>query len=113
MDNDPQALRFIRNTLEGAGYATLVTGDHRNLPRILRTKKPQLVLLDLALPGADGVDLLHQLPGLADVPVIFVSGYSHGDMVARALDAGAENYLVKPCSPSELTARVRHPRVEF
>ena len=107
VDDDPQALRFIRNTLEAAGYATLVTGDHRDLPRILRTEKPQLVLLDLALPGTDGVDLLHRLPGLADVPVIFVSGYSHGDTVARALDAGAEDYIVKPCSPNELTARVR------
>ena len=107
VDDDPQALRFIRSTLEAAGHATLVTGDHRDLPRILRTEKPQLVLLDLALPGADGVDLLHRLPGLADVPVIFISGYGHGDTVARALDAGGEDYIVKPCSPSELTARVR------
>ena len=107
VDDDPQALRFMRNTLEEAGYTTLVTGDHRDLPRILRTEKPQLVLLDLALPGTDGVDLLHRLPGLADVPVIFVSGYGHGETVARALDAGGEDYIVKPCSPSELTARVR------
>ena len=107
VDDDPQALRFMRNTLEGAGYTTLVTGDHRDLPRILRTERPQLVLLDLALPGTDGVDLLHRLPGLADIPVIFVSGYGHGETVARALDAGGEDFIVKPCSPSELTARVR------
>ena len=107
VDDDPEALRFLRNTLRTAGFAPMVTGDHRDLPRLLRTERPELVLLDLALPGADGIDLLQRLPGLADLPVIVVSGYSREETIAKALDAGATDYVVKPCSAGELAARVR------
>ena len=107
VDDDPHALRFLRDTLRKAGFAPLVTGDHRDVPRLLRTEKPELVLLDLALSGADGLDLLQRLPGLADLPVIVVSGYDREETIAKALDAGAADYVVKPCSPGELAARVR------
>ena len=107
VDDDPHALRFLRDTLRKAGFDPLVTGDHRDVPRLLRTEKPELVLLDLALSDADGLDLLQRLPGLADLPVIIVSGYGREETVAKALDAGAEDYLIKPCSAGELAARVR------
>ncbi len=107
VDDDPHTLRFLRDTLRKAGFAPLVTGDHREVPRLLRTERPELVLLDLALPGADGLELLQRLPGLADLPVIIVSGYGREETVAKALDAGAADYLVKPCSAGELAARVR------
>ena len=58
------------------------------------------------LPGTDGIELLQRLPELADVPVIFISAYGRDETVARALEAGAEDYIVKPFSPTELTARV-------
>ncbi len=107
VDDDPQALRFARETLSAAGYAALVTSDHTDLAHILQTEHPALVLLDLVLPGTDGIELLTTVPALADLPVIFISGYGHDDTIARAFEAGAEDYIVKPFSPTELTARVR------
>ena len=75
--------------------------------RLVRTRKPNLVLLDLVLPEIDGIELMQSVPGMADVPVIFISGYGRDETVVRALEAGAADYIVKPFSASELTARVR------
>ena len=105
--NDPQTLRHVRDALADAGYSPVVTGDHRELAGIVRTEKPALVLLDLALPGADGIGLMQTVPELARQPVIFISGYDRDETVARALEAGAADYIVKPFSPTELVARVR------
>ena len=107
VDDDPETLRHLRDTLAEAGYAPLVTGDPGELARIIRTEKPRLVLLDLMLPGTDGVELMRTVPELADLPVIFISGYGRDETIARALEAGAEDYVVKPFSPTELTARIR------
>ena len=107
VDDDPETLRHLRDTLAEAGYAPLVTGDPGELPRLIQTEKPQLVLLDLMLPGTDGVELMQTVPELADLPVIFISGYGRDETIARALEAGAEDYVVKPFSPTELTARIR------
>ena len=107
VDDDPGTLRHVRDTLTEAGYAPLVTGDPRELSRILRTEKPRLVLLDLMLPGTDGIQLMQTVPELADLPVIFISGYGRDETIARALEAGADDYIVKPFSPTELTARIR------
>ena len=107
VDDDPETLRHLRDTLAEAGYAPLVTGDPGELARLIRTEKPQLVLLDLMLPGTDGVELMQTVPELADLPVIFISGYGRDETIARALEAGAEDYVVKPFSPTELTARIR------
>ena len=107
VDDDPQTLRYVRDALAAAGFAPLVTGDPRELVDLLRTHQPQLVLLDLILPGTDGIELLEHIPELADRPVIFISGYGRDETIARALELGAADYIVKPFSPTELTARVR------
>ena len=107
VDDDPRALRFVRDALSEAGYAPLVTGMPQDLPRIIRTERPRLVLLDLMLPEVDGIELMAQVPELADLPVIFISAYGREETVARALDSGAADYIVKPFSPTELVARVR------
>ncbi len=106
VDDDPETLRYVRDTLSEAGYAPLVTGDPGEVARILRTEKPRLVLLDLMLPGADGIELMRTVPELGDLPVIFISAYGREETVARALEAGADDYVVKPFSPTELTARI-------
>ena len=106
LDDDPQSLRFARDALASRGYTPVVTGDARELPRLLRAERPDLVLLDLVLPGTDGIELLQRLPELAELPVIFISAYGRDETIARALEAGAEDYIVKPFSPTELTARV-------
>ena len=106
VDDDPKTLRYVRDVLGGAGYAPLVTGDHAELSHIIRTERPSLVLLDLMLPGTDGIALMESVPELADLPVVFISGYGRDETVARALKAGAADYIVKPFSPTELIARV-------
>ena len=106
VDDDPQALRHIRDTLSEAGYAPLVTGDPAELARLIRRERPGLVLLDLMLPGTDGIELMERVPELGDLPVIFISGYGRDETIARALQSGAADYIVKPFSPTELTARV-------
>ena len=107
VDDDPETLRHLRDTLAEAGYAPLVTGDPGAVARLIRAEKPRLVLLDLMLPGTDGIELMQTVPELSDLPVIFISGYGRDETIARALEAGAEDYVVKPFSPTELTARIR------
>ena len=107
VDDDPLTLRIVRQALISAGFAASVTGDPRELPHLLSTRKPQLVLLDLVFPNVDGIALMESVPALADLPVIFISGYGRDETIARALEAGAVDYIVKPFSATELTARVR------
>ena len=107
VDDDPQTLRYVRDALAAAGYSPLVTGDPREVPRLIREKQPRLVLLDLMLPGTDGIELMQDVPEMADLPVIFISGYKRDETVARALEMGAVDYIVKPFSTTELAARVQ------
>ena len=79
VDDDPQTLRYVRDALAAAGFVPLVTGDPREFAYLLQTHRPQLVLLDLMLPGADGIELLEDVPELADLPVIFLSGYGRDE----------------------------------
>ena len=107
VDDDPQAFLRVRDVLAAAGYAALLASDYRELSSVIRSERPQLVLLDLMLSGTDGIKLMEEVPELSDLPVIFVSAYGRDETIARALDAGAADYIVKPFSPTELTARVR------
>ena len=107
VDDDPKTLRYVRDALAGSEYHPLATGDPEELPGLIRTERPRLVLLDLMLPGIDGIELMERVPELADLPVIFISGYGRDETVARALESGAVDYIVKPFSPMELTARIR------
>ena len=107
VDDDPLTLHYVRDALTAAGYAPMSTGEPRDLPRLIRRARPQLVVLDLVLPGMDGIELMESVSELADIPVIFLSAYGRDETIARALEAGAADYIVKPFSPTELTARVR------
>ncbi|MCY4598916.1 MAG: winged helix-turn-helix domain-containing protein, partial [Acidobacteria bacterium] len=93
--------------LTESGYRAIVTGEHRELGQIIRAARPPLVLLGLVLLGADGSERMRSVPELSDLPVIFISGYGRDETIARALESGAADYLVKPFSPTELTARIR------
>ena len=88
----------------------MATGNFRDLARILDAERPARVLLDLVLPVSNGIELMAQAPALAELPVIFISAYDRAEALARALDAGADDYLVKPFSATELTVRVRAAR---
>ena len=106
VDDEPHILRLVRNTLSEAGYTPIVTGSPDEVERLIETEKPHLVLMDLALPGADGIELTKRILEVTDVPVIFLSGHGGDQDVARALEAGADDYIVKPFSPTELVARI-------
>ena len=107
VDDNPQDLRYVRDVLTRAGYAPIATGDPADVPRLMEEEKPHLALLDLVLPGSDGIALMNDIRKTADVPVIFLSVYGQDETVARAFDMGATDYLVKPFSPTELAARIR------
>ncbi len=107
VDDDPQVLRHIRDTLSREGYDPVVTADPEDVERLMESEKPHVVLLDLMLPGTDGIELMQTLLKSYDVPVIFLSAYGQEENVTRALDMGAVDYVDKPFAPSELAARIR------
>ena len=107
VDDDPQTLRHVRDALTNAGYAPVLTGDPEEALSLVEANDPHLVLLDLMLPGTDGIELMRGILDMADVPVIFLSAYGQEEIIARAFENGADDYVVKPFSPMELVARIK------
>ena len=107
VDDDPQTLRHVRGALTKAGYTPVVTGDPEEVSRLMAEEEPRLVLLDLMLPGSDGMELMKEIREVSDVPVIFLSVNGQEDIIARAFEKGADDYVVKPFSPTELVARIK------
>ena len=107
LDDDPKTLKAIRDALAGAGFEPVLTGDPKQLAPLIEQTDPQVVLLDIMLPDTDGLELMHETAALGEVPVIFLSAYNRPELIARAFEMGAVDYLVKPFTPSELAARVR------
>ena len=107
VDDDLQALRYVRDALIKSGYAVVATSDPEDVLHLVEEEKPHLVLLDLMLPGVDGIDLMKDIVAARDLPVIFVSAYGQDRLVARAFEMGADDYVVKPFSPTELVARIK------
>ena len=107
VDDDPQILWYVRHTLSEAGYATIVTGDPEQVERLVEVEKPHLILLDLALPGTNGFELMKRIADMTDAPVMFLSGHAADQDISRGLEMGAAEYVVKPFSPTELVARIK------
>jgi len=106
VDDDPQILNYVRRVLSRAGYAPFVTGIPDEVIDIVKSHLPHLILMDLMLPGNDGIELMKSILATTEVPVIFLSAYGSDETVTTALDSGAVDYIVKPFSPTELVARV-------
>ncbi|MDE0369096.1 MAG: ATP-binding protein [bacterium] len=106
LDDDPQILRYVRNTIAEAGYIPVVTGDAAEVGNLLESERPQLALVNLVLPGVDGFELLSRIRTDFHTPVIVLSGRGHGRDIAKAFELGAADYVVKPFSPAELVARI-------
>ena len=106
VDDEPQVLWLLRNILSASGHKLFGAINAREMMRLLETEQPHLVLLDLMLPDANGFDLMGRIREVSDVPVIFLSGNDQEQNVVRALNMGAEDYITKPFSSTELLARV-------
>ena len=89
VDDDPQTLRYVRDALTRAGYAPTVTGDPEEVSRLMREEAPHLVLLDLVLPGSDGIEMMRAIREIADVPVIFLSAYGQDGGCGPGLRPGS------------------------
>ena len=83
-----------------------MTADPQEVSRLIREEEPHLVLLDLILPGKNGIELTEEILNTDDVPVIFLSAYGQEETIARAFEAGAADYVVKPFSTTDLVARI-------
>ncbi|MCY4582894.1 MAG: response regulator, partial [Chloroflexi bacterium] len=106
VDDDPLTLTYVRSVLADAGYHPIVSADPEEALNLIKGNGAHLVLLDLMLPGFDGIELLKDILGTADIPVIFLSAYGKDHVIAQAFESGATDYIVKPFSPTELVARV-------
>ena len=107
VDDDPLVLRSVRDVLSTAGFRAVVTADPEEALALMGEHSPHLALLDLMLPEHDGVELMGDILSVSRIPVIFLSAYGKDEVVARVLEQGATDYIVKPFSPTELVARVR------
>lgn len=107
VDDDPQVLRALRITLTARGYAVVTAGTGAAAISAAIEAHPDLVVLDLGLPDLDGVDVIHALRGWSRVPILVVSGRPGAEDKVEALDAGADDYVVKPFAIDELLARMR------
>ena len=94
VDRDSRTLRQIRNALQAAGYLTTATSDPGQVLSLVRAEDPDLVLLDLALPDVNGIELMERIREITDAPVVFL------------LDPGDGDCVVKPFSPAELVAKI-------
>lgn len=108
VDDDSRVRTVVGWQLEAEGYAVVEAADGNAAWQRILADRPDLVVLDLSLPGMSGLDLLRRLRGSGDpTPVVVLSGRNgEGDRIV-GLDLGADDYLVKPFSPGELAARVR------
>ena len=108
VNDDPQALRHIRNTLTEAGYTPIATWDPEDVERLIATERPHLVLLASALAGGNRSGLMQRISQATDAPVLLLSGPDATPErdLALAFESGADDYITKPFSTTELVARV-------
>jgi two-component system alkaline phosphatase synthesis response regulator PhoP len=110
VDDDREVVRLMRAYLEQAAYEVLVAYDGETAVQILRRDRPDLVLLDLMLPGRDGLDitrLVRSDPALAQIPIIMLTARIEDTDKIVGLEMGADDYVTKPYNPREVVARVR------
>ncbi len=107
VDDEPRMVRFIKMNLDLEGYQTLEANNGIQALEKVRDYQPDLVLLDVEMPGLDGFETLKRIREISDVPVIMLTVRSDEDDRIRGLDLGADDYVTKPFSPRELSSRIR------
>lgn len=104
---NPRMLNAVQRALSHAGYVPIGTQDFSDLGRIISVEKPHLALLDLASGSRQDFDLIHRVTQQLGVPAIVLSGQGDDESIVHAFEMGADDYIVKPFSPSELVARIK------
>jgi len=107
VDDEPKIVKTLRAYLESAGFRVVTAGDGQMALTVFRHEKPTLVLLDLGLPGIDGLDVARTLRREGDVPIIMITARVDEADRLIGLELGADDYVTKPFSPREVVARVR------
>ena len=107
IEDEPSFVEALEVSLTGDGFEVDAATDGRSGLERFRTDRPDVVLLDLMLPGIQGFDVLRAIRGESDVPVIVVSAKDHEADIVAALELGADDYVTKPYSIRELVARIR------
>ena len=106
-DDDPQMVRAVRITLAARGYDVVSASDGKAALDAAISSHPDLIVLDLGMPGLSGVEVIEAVRGWSQIPILVVSGRSESWEKVEALDAGADDYVTKPFSADELLARIR------
>jgi DNA-binding response OmpR family regulator len=107
VDDEPKIATLARDYLEHAGFAVLTAGDGPSALTTIRQRRPDLVVLDLGLPGLDGLDVTRELRRDSTIPIVMLTARDDELDKLLGLELGADDYLTKPFSPRELFARVR------
>ena len=107
VDDEPKIATLARDYLEHAGFAVLTAGDGTSALTTIRQRRPDLVVLDLGLPGLDGLDVTRELRRESTIPIVMLTARDDELDKLLGLELGADDYLTKPFSPRELVARVR------
>ena len=107
VDDEPKIVKQARDYLEKGGFQVIVAGDGATALAMARHERPDLIVLDLNLPGMDGLDVCRALRRESDVPIIMLTARVEETDRLIGLELGADDYIVKPFSPRELVARVR------
>lgn len=107
VDDEPQIQRFLKPALNAAGYEVVEAATGAEALKAVATAAPDVVILDLGLPDMDGKDVVAQLRGWSEIPIIILSARDRESEKIASLDLGADDYVEKPFSIGELTARIR------
>ncbi len=107
VDDDTALAEMIGIVLEAEGFQPIYCADGAQAPEVFRTESPDLILLDLMLPGMDGIEVCRTIRAESDVPIVMLTAKSDTLDVVAGLEAGADDYIAKPFKPKELVARVR------
>jgi len=107
VDDDAALAEMLGIVLRGEGFEPTFVADGDRALEAFRETRPDLILLDLMLPGMDGIDVCRQIRAESGVPIVMLTAKSDTVDVVLGLESGADDYIVKPFSPKELVARVR------
>src|SRR5258708_12842805 len=107
VDDEPQITQLARAYLEQAGFSVVTVKDGPAAVAAFRAEKPDLMVLDLGLPGLDGLDVTRAIRKDSNIPIVMLTARSEESDKLVGLELGADDYMVKPFSPKELVARVR------